>query len=104
MTSHLILQLHCLDQGPKGRAERPSIDDKSLILEARSLYFSALRVSALGTTDRLSCAIALPKQGRLSPRPVRLRLLVDNVDYGCLRILALGGAGLDLLCGDVGLR
>jgi hypothetical protein len=39
-----------LDQGPKGRAERPSLSNKPPIVERMSLDFAALRAAPLGTT------------------------------------------------------
>src|SRR6266851_4847502 len=39
------------DQGPKGRAEGPSLYNKPLIVERRSLDCAALRTASLGTTE-----------------------------------------------------
>ena len=39
-----------LDQGPKGRAERPSLHTKLLIVGRRSLDYAALRAAPLETT------------------------------------------------------
>ncbi len=41
-----------LDQGPKGRVERPSLHNKLLIVERRSLDCAALRAAPLGTTEK----------------------------------------------------
>src|SRR5258708_2059817 len=46
-----------LDQGPKGRVERPSLHDRLLIVERRALH-SALRAPV--ETTELPYAIALP--------------------------------------------
>src|SRR5262245_28332879 len=49
-----------LDQGPKGRVERPSLHDKPIIVERRSLR-SALRAPV--ETTEAPYAIALPASG-----------------------------------------
>jgi uncharacterized protein len=62
------------DQGPKGRAEGPSLNDKPLIVEARSLGCAAPWAASLGTTAILfalcvaTVAVALtfpPLSGRI---------------------------------------
>jgi hypothetical protein len=39
------------DQGPKGRAEGPSLHKKPLFVEARSLRYASLRSASVGTTN-----------------------------------------------------
>src|SRR6185312_17479123 len=46
-----------LDQGPKGRAERPSLHDKSPIVERRSLHF-ALRAPVETTGNVIRSGIS----------------------------------------------